>query len=61
MECSMENDLRFMQIALERPERLKAELFPYPAVGAVVVNEGRIVGKGALPNLMVVLMQKRSL
>jgi diaminohydroxyphosphoribosylaminopyrimidine deaminase/5-amino-6-(5-phosphoribosylamino)uracil reductase len=43
----MENDLRFMQIALELAREAKGRTFPNPAVGAVVVNEGRIVGKGA--------------
>lgn len=43
----MEEDLHFMQVALDLAREAKGKTFPNPAVGAVVVNEGTIVGKGA--------------
>jgi diaminohydroxyphosphoribosylaminopyrimidine deaminase/5-amino-6-(5-phosphoribosylamino)uracil reductase len=43
----MEKDLYFMQVALDLAREAKGRTFPNPAVGAVVVSEGKIVGKGA--------------
>lgn len=43
----MENDLYFMREALRLAREAKGRTFPNPAVGAVVVREGKIVGKGA--------------
>jgi len=43
----MENDLYFMQKALELAREAKGKTFPNPAVGAVVVCESQIVGMGA--------------
>lgn len=43
----MKTDLYFMQKALKLARKAKGRTFPNPAVGAVVVREGKIVGKGA--------------
>lgn len=40
-------DIRFMQLALSLADRAKGTTFPNPAVGAVVVNNGVVVGEGA--------------
>lgn len=39
-------DLRFMQLALALGRRGQGRSWPNPAVGAVVVNDGVIVGRG---------------
>ena len=36
-----------MEMALECARRAKGSTFPNPAVGAVVVKNGRVAGKGA--------------
>ncbi len=40
-------DVRFMSVALSQANRVKGTTFPNPAVGAVVVKNGKITGKGA--------------
>src|SRR5271157_2291170 len=40
-------DIRFMQQALSLADKAKGLTFPNPAVGAVVVKNGAVVGKGA--------------
>lgn len=40
-------DIGFMQLALSLADKAKGETFPNPAVGAVVVKKGTVVGKGA--------------
>ncbi|HEX3019522.1 MAG TPA: bifunctional diaminohydroxyphosphoribosylaminopyrimidine deaminase/5-amino-6-(5-phosphoribosylamino)uracil reductase RibD [Chitinispirillaceae bacterium] len=47
MENKTEKDLYFMQMALELAREAKGRTFPNPAVGAVIVSQGEIVGKGA--------------
>jgi diaminohydroxyphosphoribosylaminopyrimidine deaminase/5-amino-6-(5-phosphoribosylamino)uracil reductase len=42
-----DNDLRYMRMALELADGVKGRTFPNPAVGAVVVKSGRVVGRGA--------------
>jgi diaminohydroxyphosphoribosylaminopyrimidine deaminase / 5-amino-6-(5-phosphoribosylamino)uracil reductase len=42
-----EKDTFFMSIALKLAEKAKGTTFPNPAVGAVIVKDGAIVGKGA--------------
>lgn len=42
-----ESDLLFMRNALELARQAKGKTFPNPAVGAVVVLDGRVVGTGA--------------
>ena len=42
-----EKDKFFMSIALSLAEKAKGTTFPNPAVGAVIVKDGAIVGKGA--------------
>ena len=42
-----EKDKSFMSIALKLAEKAKGTTFPNPAVGAVIVKDGTIVGKGA--------------
>jgi diaminohydroxyphosphoribosylaminopyrimidine deaminase/5-amino-6-(5-phosphoribosylamino)uracil reductase len=42
-----EFDRHMMSVALRLARRVKGTTFPNPAVGAVIVNGGRIVGKGA--------------
>ncbi len=42
-----ESDVRFMTLALSLADKAKGTTFPNPAVGAVVVRNGRIVGAGA--------------
>jgi|WetSurMetagenome_2_1015567.scaffolds.fasta_scaffold00303_31 diaminohydroxyphosphoribosylaminopyrimidine deaminase / 5-amino-6-(5-phosphoribosylamino)uracil reductase len=42
-----ERDIGFMKLALALADAAKGTTFPNPAVGAVVVNRGKIVGKGA--------------
>ncbi|RZN09848.1 riboflavin biosynthesis protein RibD, partial [Bradyrhizobium sp. Leo121] len=39
-------DLRFMQLALTLGRRGQGRTWPNPAVGAVVVKDGVIVGRG---------------
>jgi len=39
-------DRRFMQLALTLGRRGQGRTWPNPAVGAVVVNDGIIVGRG---------------
>ncbi|HUI93241.1 MAG TPA: bifunctional diaminohydroxyphosphoribosylaminopyrimidine deaminase/5-amino-6-(5-phosphoribosylamino)uracil reductase RibD [Chitinivibrionales bacterium] len=42
-----EQDLRFMSLAVHLADSVKGATFPNPAVGAVIVKKGNIVGKGA--------------
>lgn len=42
-----DKDRCFMQQALRLAEKVKGTTFPNPAVGAIVVNKGKIVGSGA--------------
>jgi diaminohydroxyphosphoribosylaminopyrimidine deaminase/5-amino-6-(5-phosphoribosylamino)uracil reductase len=42
-----ERDLRFMSLAIKMAEEVKGTTFPNPAVGAVIVKNGHVVGKGA--------------
>lgn len=42
-----EKDKFFMSIALKLAEKVKGTTFPNPAVGAVIVKDGAIIGKGA--------------
>lgn len=42
----MTDDLRFMQLALSLGRRGLGRTWPNPAVGAVIVNDGTIVGRG---------------
>ena len=42
-----EKDKFYMSIALKLAEKAKGTTFPNPAVGAVIVKDGAIVGKGA--------------
>jgi diaminohydroxyphosphoribosylaminopyrimidine deaminase / 5-amino-6-(5-phosphoribosylamino)uracil reductase len=42
-----DNDLFFMEVALKLAREAKGTTFPNPAVGAVVVADRKIVGKGA--------------
>jgi diaminohydroxyphosphoribosylaminopyrimidine deaminase / 5-amino-6-(5-phosphoribosylamino)uracil reductase len=42
-----DNDLRYMRMALVLADGAKGRTFPNPAVGAVVVKSGRVVGRGA--------------
>jgi diaminohydroxyphosphoribosylaminopyrimidine deaminase/5-amino-6-(5-phosphoribosylamino)uracil reductase len=42
-----EKDMHFMSFALELAEQKKGSTFPNPSVGAVIVKNGEIVGKGA--------------
>jgi diaminohydroxyphosphoribosylaminopyrimidine deaminase/5-amino-6-(5-phosphoribosylamino)uracil reductase len=41
------SDIRFMQIALELAEQGRGRVEPNPCVGALVVRDGEIVGRGA--------------
>jgi diaminohydroxyphosphoribosylaminopyrimidine deaminase / 5-amino-6-(5-phosphoribosylamino)uracil reductase len=43
---SKDADQRFMQLALSLGRRGQGRTWPNPAVGAVVVNDGVIVGRG---------------
>lgn len=56
-----ESDKYFMKCALTLAEGVKGETFPNPAVGAVVVNNGRIVGKGATATCGGVHAEKKAL
>jgi len=40
------SDARFMALALSLGRRGQGQCFPNPAVGCVIVREGRIVGRG---------------
>lgn len=40
-------DQRFMALALRMGRRGQGQVWPNPAVGCVIVNDGRIVGRGA--------------
>ncbi|WP_293451846.1 bifunctional diaminohydroxyphosphoribosylaminopyrimidine deaminase/5-amino-6-(5-phosphoribosylamino)uracil reductase RibD [Planktotalea sp.] len=40
------SDLRFMKMALSLARRGHGRVWPNPAVGCVIVNDGRIVGRG---------------
>jgi diaminohydroxyphosphoribosylaminopyrimidine deaminase/5-amino-6-(5-phosphoribosylamino)uracil reductase len=42
-----EHDMHFMSLALRLADVVKGTTFPNPAVGAVIVKNGAIVGKGA--------------
>jgi diaminohydroxyphosphoribosylaminopyrimidine deaminase/5-amino-6-(5-phosphoribosylamino)uracil reductase len=42
-----EQDLHFMSLAIQMAQEVKGATFPNPAVGAVIVKNGNIVGKGA--------------
>lgn len=42
-----EDDKRFMNLALLLADHAKGSTFPNPAVGAVVVKNGKVVGRGA--------------
>ncbi|MBD3317660.1 MAG: bifunctional diaminohydroxyphosphoribosylaminopyrimidine deaminase/5-amino-6-(5-phosphoribosylamino)uracil reductase RibD [Chitinivibrionales bacterium] len=42
-----DRDKRYMKRALERARAVKGTTFPNPAVGAIVVRGGRLVGEGA--------------
>jgi diaminohydroxyphosphoribosylaminopyrimidine deaminase/5-amino-6-(5-phosphoribosylamino)uracil reductase len=42
-----ENDRRFMNLALSLADCAKGSTFPNPAVGAVVVKNGKVAGQGA--------------
>jgi diaminohydroxyphosphoribosylaminopyrimidine deaminase / 5-amino-6-(5-phosphoribosylamino)uracil reductase len=41
-----EQDVRFMDLALRLAERGLGQVWPNPAVGCVVVRDGRVVGRG---------------
>ncbi|MFT4701838.1 MAG: diaminohydroxyphosphoribosylaminopyrimidine deaminase, partial [Yoonia sp.] len=41
-----QTDVRFMALALQLGRRGLGEVWPNPAVGCVIVNKGRIVGRG---------------
>jgi diaminohydroxyphosphoribosylaminopyrimidine deaminase/5-amino-6-(5-phosphoribosylamino)uracil reductase len=41
-----ESDRRFMKMAFAQAESVKGKTLPNPAVGAVLVKNGRVVGKG---------------
>ncbi|NBX03892.1 MAG: hypothetical protein EBR02_07545 [Alphaproteobacteria bacterium] len=41
------SDLRFMQMALQMAERNLGQVWPNPAVGAIIVKDGAVVGQGA--------------
>ncbi|NLD98917.1 MAG: bifunctional diaminohydroxyphosphoribosylaminopyrimidine deaminase/5-amino-6-(5-phosphoribosylamino)uracil reductase RibD [Fibrobacter sp.] len=47
MTAFSEKDILFMREALKLANAAKGKTFPNPAVGAVIVSEGKIVGKGA--------------
>ncbi len=47
MHTYTDDDRRFMQIALDLAKAVKGHTHPNPAVGAVLVKSGRIIGKGA--------------
>ncbi len=47
MKSFTDDDRRFMSRALELARAVKGATFPNPAVGAVVVAGGRVVGEGA--------------
>lgn len=40
------DDIRYMQRALDLADRAKGHTFPNPAVGAVIVRDGTVVGEG---------------
>ena len=42
----MNNDIRFMQRAMELAQRGEGAVGPNPLVGAVIVRNGRIIGAG---------------
>lgn len=46
MTASPQDDLRYMQLALSLGRRGLGNTWPNPAVGAVIVREGDIVGRG---------------
>lgn len=43
----MEQDVRFMALALELAQAARGQTSPNPLVGAVIVREGQVVGMGA--------------
>ena len=43
---TMEKDIIYMQMAMELAERGKGFVNPNPLVGAVVVKDDRVIGKG---------------
>lgn len=47
MNSFCDQDKYFMRVALSLAEKVKGRTFPNPAVGAVVVKNGKIVGEGA--------------
>lgn len=47
MENNSEINLAYMRMALELAREAKGKTFPNPAVGAVVVSDGSVTGKGA--------------
>lgn len=42
-----ETDIRFMRLALSLGRRMQGQTWPNPAVGCVIVQGGRIVGRGS--------------
>ncbi|MDD5674531.1 MAG: bifunctional diaminohydroxyphosphoribosylaminopyrimidine deaminase/5-amino-6-(5-phosphoribosylamino)uracil reductase RibD [Chitinivibrionales bacterium] len=47
MKSFSQQDVKYMAAALDLARNVKGSTFPNPAVGALVVKNGRIVGKGA--------------
>jgi diaminohydroxyphosphoribosylaminopyrimidine deaminase / 5-amino-6-(5-phosphoribosylamino)uracil reductase len=47
IEKCNDRDLHFMSLAMQMAKEVKGTTFPNPAVGAVIVKNGTIVGKGA--------------
>ena len=45
-DCQHRTDLRWMQMALALAGRGLGAVWPNPAVGCIIVNEGRVVGRG---------------
>lgn len=45
-EMASKEDLSFMKIALEESIKGEGRVNPNPLVGAVIVNDGEIIGKG---------------
>ncbi len=47
MSCSSEKDLYYLKKALLLSKTAKGRTFPNPAVGAIIVKDGTIIGSGA--------------